>query len=177
MPDPTNPQGPPEPDPELRARAARLLRGKRNDGVLGGRKPFDIYYDATGRPLTRQRMRSFMPEPLDGETRSELYERGGNRVLMNLSKLAGGMSSDAARVLQILQTSTINDLARVSPLGGSMTHAMNQVISETQYGLFTPHDRKASGQAMNNVAQIGEIIALSHAMQGGGGHIAPRGML
>jgi hypothetical protein len=54
------------------------------------------------------------------------------------------MAADAARVMQILQTSTINDLARVSPFGG----AMNQVIAETQYGLFEPHDRRKTTEDM-----------------------------
>jgi hypothetical protein len=92
-------------------------------------------------------------------------------------KLSGALSTDAARFLQILQTSTINDLSRISPLGGSMTHAMNQVISETQYSLFAPRDRKQSNGSLSNIAQIGEIIALAGALGHGGGTIAPRGML
>jgi hypothetical protein len=89
------------------------------------------------------------------------------------------MAADSARVLQILQTSTINDLARISPLGGAMNHAMNQVVSETQYGLFAPNDRKQNygGHGMNNISQIGELIALSGAMNHSGGHLAPHTML
>jgi hypothetical protein len=53
--------------------------------------------------------------------------------LENLLKLGGGMAADSARVLQILQTATINDLARISPLREAMTNAMNQVVSDTTY--------------------------------------------
>jgi hypothetical protein len=179
MPPPTNPPGAPEPDPALRARVARFAAENRDPGLLGERRPFDIYYDAKGRPLTRHRPWSFLPEPHFGETKRAAAAHGGMRVLGNLLKLGGGMAADSARVLQILQTATINDLARISPLGGAMNHAMNQVISETQYGLFAPHDRRQNygGHGMNNIGQIGELIALSGAMNHSGGNIAPHSML
>jgi hypothetical protein len=179
MPPPTNSPGTPEPDPALRARVARYAAENRNPGLVGERRPFDIYYDATGRPLTRHRHASFLPEPHFGETRGEALARGGRRVLGNVLKLGGGMAADSARVLQILQTSTINDLARISPLGGAMNHAMNQVVAESQYGLFAPHDRRQNygGHGMNNISQIGELIALSGAMNHSGGNIAPHSML
>jgi hypothetical protein len=179
MPPPNNSQDTPEPDPELRARVARFAPGNRDPGLLGARRPFDIYYDAKGRPLARHGKGSLLPEPRFGETRAEALAHGGRRILGNLLKLGSGMSADSARVLQILQASTINDLARISPLGGAMTHAMNQVISETQFGLFAPHDRRQNygGNGMNNIGQIGELIALSGAMNQGGGNIAPHSML
>ena len=179
MPPPTNPPATPEPDPALRARVARFAAENRDPGLLGGRRPFDVYYDAKGRPLARQRQWSFLPEPHFGESRGEAAAQGGKRILENLLKLGGGMAADSARVLQILQTATINDLARISPLGGAMNHAMNQVVSETQYGLFAPHDRRQNygGHGMNNIGQIGELIALSAAMNHSGGNIAPHSML
>jgi hypothetical protein len=179
MPPPTNSPGTPEPDPALRARVARYAAENRDPGLAGERRPFDIYYDARGRPLTRHRQASFLPEPHFGETEGEAFARGGRRVLGNLLKLGGGMAADSARMLQILQTSTINDLARISPLGGAMNHSMNQVISETQYGLFAPHDRRQNygGHGMNNISQIGELIALSGAMNHSSGHLAPHNML
>jgi len=177
MPPPNDPQGPREPDHELRGRARRFLPGSGDPDVLDGRRPFDIYYDANGRPLTRHPRRFLIPAPTDGETRLEACERLGRQTVGNVMKLSGALSTDAARFLQILQTSTINDLSRISPLGGSMTHAMNQVISETQYSLFAPRDRKQSNGSLSNIAQIGEIIALAGALGHGGGTIAPRGML
>jgi hypothetical protein len=179
MPPPSNSPGTPEPDPVLRARIARYAAENRDPGLAGGRRPFDIYYDATGRPLTRHRRESFLPQSAFGETRGEVLVRGGGRILGILQKLGSGMAADSARVLQILQTSTINDLARISPLGGAMNHAMNQVVSETQYGLFASHDRKQNygGNGMNNISQIGELIALSGAMNHSGGHLAPHTML
>ena len=177
MPNPNDPQGPREPDHELRRRAGRFLPGSGDPDFLGGRKPFDIYYGADGRPITRDMRRFFIPSPTDGETRLEACERVGRRSFGNVMKLSMALAADGARFLQILQTSTINDLARISPLGGSMTHAMNQVIAETQYGLFAPRDRKGNNSSFSNIAQIGEIIALSGALGRGGGNIAPHGML
>ena len=177
MPIPNDPQGPREPDHELRERARRFMPGSRDSDFLGGRKPFDIYYDADGRPLTRHLRRFLIPAPTDGETRVEACERLGRQSFGNFMKLSGALATDSARYLQILQTSIISDLARISPLGGSMTHAMNQVICETQCGLFAPRDRKGSGSSLSNIAQIGEIIALAGALGHGGGTIAPHGML
>jgi hypothetical protein len=179
MPPPTNSPETPEPDPALRARVARFAAENRDPGLTGDRRPFDIYYDAKGRPLTRHSQGFVLPEPLFGVTGGEVFAHGGTRIFRNLLKAGAGMAADSARVMQILQTSTINDLARISPFGGAMNHAMNQVIAETQYGLFEPHDRRKNygGHGMNNISQIGELIALSGAMNHGGGHLAPHTML
>lgn len=179
MPPSNSSQGTPEPDPDLRARVARFAAKNRDPGLTGARRPFEIYYDAKGRPLTRHRQWSLLPDPLFGETRGEALAHGGRRVLGNLLKFGGGMTADSARVLQILQTATINDLARISPLGGAMNHAMNQVVSETQFGLFAPHDRRQNygAHGMNHIGQIGELIALSGAMNHSGGNLAPHTML
>jgi hypothetical protein len=177
MPPSNNPQGPPEPDPGLRARAERFLPGNRDPGFLGGRKPFHVYYDARGRPLTQHSYRFFIPSPNDGETRFEAFERVGSHIFGKVMKVGGALSSDAAASLQIVQASIINDLARISPFGGSMTHSMNQVLAQTLYGLFAPRDRKQYNNGFGNIAMIGEIMALSQAMGHAGGHIAPRGML
>jgi hypothetical protein len=62
MPPPTNSPETPEPDPALRARVARFAAENRDPGLTGDRRPFDIYYDAKGRPLTRHSQGFVLPE-------------------------------------------------------------------------------------------------------------------
>jgi hypothetical protein len=174
------PPNDPEPDPDLHDRAERFLPRNRGEGLTGSRRPFDIYYSASGRPLTRHPSRFQVPQPADGETVRDMLWRGTVHTGGKLMQFSGAMAGDAARYLQIMQTSLIGDLARISPLVGGMTHTMNQVISETQYQLLTRRDHKTyqGGGAGSHIQQIGELIALSGAMNAGAhNHIAPTGML